>query len=227
MNTSLSMSRLIKLALPLALLSPLLAQAHGYIDSPKSRARMCQTGANTDCGEIQYEPQSVEGPKGFPAVGPLDGTIAAGGVDRFSELNVQSPTRWQTVPLKTDKNFFTWNFTALHATTDWRYYITKPGWDSSQPLSRDSFELQPFCFVEGNSKPPSSKRVTHTCRIPSDRSGYHVILATWNIADTGNAFYQVIDADIQPAATALKKGQSGAGANAERVMANPFGATHR
>ncbi|MDE9448810.1 lytic polysaccharide monooxygenase, partial [Xenorhabdus bovienii] len=29
------------------------------------------------------------------------------------------------------------------------------------------------------------------------RSGYHVILGTWTIADTNNAFYQVIDADIK------------------------------
>ncbi|CAK8743194.1 GlcNAc-binding protein A [Sodalis praecaptivus] len=28
------------------------------------------------------------------------------------------------------------------------------------------------------------------------RSGYHVILAVWEVADTGNAFYQVIDVDF-------------------------------
>ena len=39
--------------------------AHGYIESPKSRAFMCQEhqGAlNRDCGSVQYEPQSIEFP---------------------------------------------------------------------------------------------------------------------------------------------------------------------
>ena len=40
------------------------AQAHGYISSPPSRQALCAQGVVTNCGAIQYEPQSVEGPKG-------------------------------------------------------------------------------------------------------------------------------------------------------------------
>ena len=36
------------------------ALAHGYIESPASRAYMCKLGQNTDCGSVQYEPQSVD-----------------------------------------------------------------------------------------------------------------------------------------------------------------------
>lgn len=32
--------------------------------------------------------------------------------------------------------------------------------------------------------------------MPTDRNGYHLILAVWEIADTGNAFYQVIDVNL-------------------------------
>src|SRR5699024_5952676 len=35
----------------------------------------------------------------------------------------------------------------------------------------------------------------HDCVIP-EREGYHVILAYWEVADTANAFYQVIDANF-------------------------------
>ncbi|AMO95670.1 chitin binding domain protein [Collimonas fungivorans] len=45
-----------RLTLLLALAAPLLAQAHGYIDAPKSRAFMCKTQENTACGAVQYEP---------------------------------------------------------------------------------------------------------------------------------------------------------------------------
>jgi len=201
-----------RFALLLALTTPLLAQAHGYIDAPKSRAFMCKTQENAACGAVQYEPQSVEGPKGFPAAGPPDGVIAAASLPQFAELNAQTQGRWKKVALKAGQNDFTWYFSAGHMTQDWRYYITRQGWNPNQKLGRDSFELQPFCIIKGGFAPASNTRVKHSCTIPAGRSGYHVILSTWNIADTGNAFYQVIDAEI-PAAAVV---------NPQKVLLNPF-----
>lgn len=39
--------------------------------------------------------------------------------------------------------------------------------------------------------------MTHKVNVPTDRSGYHVILAVWDIDDTANAFYQVIDVNLK------------------------------
>ena len=41
-----------------------LAYGHGYTTGPTSRAKHCQNGTVQNCGQIQWEPQSVEGPKG-------------------------------------------------------------------------------------------------------------------------------------------------------------------
>ncbi|WP_075203113.1 lytic polysaccharide monooxygenase [Enterobacter bugandensis] len=171
------------------------ALAHGYVTQPASRSYLCNKGNNIGCGAVQYEPQSVEGTKGFPDAGPSDGAIASGGNTRFLELNQQSPTRWYKVIIHPGSNKFIWKLTATHRTTDWQYYITRQGWDTSKPLSRSSFELEPFCQIDGKGEIPLSQ-VQHTCTVPSNRSGYHVILAVWNIADTTNAFYQAIDVDI-------------------------------
>ncbi|MGQ0416456.1 fibronectin type III domain-containing protein, partial [Bacillus sp. HC-TM] len=38
--------------------------------------------------------------------------------------------------------------------------------------------------------------LTHKINVPTDRSGYHVILAVWDVADTANAFYNVIDVNL-------------------------------
>ncbi len=46
------------------------ASSHGYTDLPISRQKLCANGTVTNCGDIQYEPQSVEGPKGFPGQVP-------------------------------------------------------------------------------------------------------------------------------------------------------------
>ena len=56
------------------------ALAHGYVESPPSRAYQCHLGKNTDCGSVQWEPQSVEQASGFPegAMPPEKQLLAAG-----------------------------------------------------------------------------------------------------------------------------------------------------
>ena len=168
--------------------------AHGYVTNPTSRNYACKLGDNTDCGPIIWEPQSLEAPKGFPQSGPADGQIASAGLAQFSALNAQSANRWSKQSMRPGQNTFSWNFTANHSTSNWRYYITRQGWNVNTPLSRQSFDLQPFCRVAGNQQQPP-KQVNHSCNVP-DRSGYQVILAVWDIGDTVNAFYNVIDVNI-------------------------------
>ncbi|MDK8180006.1 lytic polysaccharide monooxygenase [Paenibacillus sp. UMB4589-SE434] len=167
------------------------ASAHGYIESPAGRALQCKQGTNTNCGAIQYEPQSIEAPGHFPTGGPADGQITGGGI--YPELYEQTTTRWNKVNLNGGTNTFTWKLTANHATREWKYYITKANWNPNQALKRSDLEL--FCQInDGGAKPPTS--VSHQCNVPTDRSGYHLILGVWEIADTPNAFYQVIDVNL-------------------------------
>ncbi|MFX3635389.1 MAG: lytic polysaccharide monooxygenase [Candidatus Pristimantibacillus sp.] len=167
--------------------------AHGYVEGPASRAALCKSGQNTDCGSIIYEPQSLEALKGFPAAGPADGKIASAN-GAFPKLDEQSATRWAKVNISAGPNTFTWKISAAHATTSWKYYITKPTWNPNAALTRDSFDLTPFCSVNyGGVQPPFT--YSDTCNVP-ERSGYQVILAVWEIADTANAFYNVIDVNF-------------------------------
>jgi chitin-binding protein len=172
------------------------ASGHGYTDLPISRQKLCANGTVTDCGDIQYEPQSVEGPKGFPAAGPADGQICNGGLDRFAQLS--SPTTpsggaWPTTPVTGGQTYtFRWQFTAMHATTDFEYYVTKQGWNQNHALSRSDLDLTPFLTVPYNGQRPPAT-LSHTGTLPSGLSGHHVIVAVWTIADTGNAFYACSD----------------------------------
>ncbi|MGK5509701.1 lytic polysaccharide monooxygenase [Brevibacillus formosus] len=167
------------------------ASAHGYIESPASRSYLCKTGQNTGCGQIQWEPQSVEGIGSFPQSGPSDGEFTGAG--RYPELYAQTADRWTKVTLQGGQNAFTWNLTAPHSTAEWKYYITKKDWNPNKPLARADLEL--FCsFQDGGKRPPFT--VTQSCNVPTDRSGYHIILAVWEIADTGMAFYQAIDVNL-------------------------------
>ncbi|MFE0626133.1 lytic polysaccharide monooxygenase [Streptomyces sp. NPDC058864] len=169
------------------------AWSHGYTDAPISRQKLCANGTVTNCGDIQWEPQSVEGPKGFPSSGPSDGTLCAGGNSRFAQLdNPRGGTGWPTTKVTSGQNYsFRWQFTASHATSDFKYYITKQGFDPSRPLTRSALTLTPFLTVNYNgARPPAT--LTHQGTMPS-RTGRHIILAVWSVADTGNAFYACSD----------------------------------
>jgi len=168
------------------------AFSHGYTTAPISRAKHCANTTVQNCGAIQWEPQSTEGPKGFPGAGPADGKLCSAGLQQFNELNDQRAGAWPTTQLTSGQNYtFRWTLTASHATTDFKYYITKQGWNQNAPLTRSALELTPFLTVPfNNARPPSS--VSHAGTLPN-RTGRHMILAVWTIADTANAFYQCSD----------------------------------
>jgi N-acetylglucosamine-binding protein A len=160
--------------------------AHGFMSQPVSRSSLCKLGANTNCGSIQYEPQSLEQKSGFPAGGPSDGHIASADLAQFGNLDEQSSSRWTKRNISAGAQNFTWSLTAFHKTRGYRYYMTKQDWNPNAPLTRASFDLQPFCTVDGgNLAPPAI--VTHSCNVPQ-RSGYQIILSVWEIGDTVNTY---------------------------------------
>ncbi|WP_083615933.1 N-acetylglucosamine-binding protein GbpA [Pantoea sp. 1.19] len=176
--------------------------AHGYISEPASRDQMCRMkDGNTQCGQALYEPQSAgEGPDRFPETGPRDGHLVSG--DGASEwiganLNAQTSDRWVKHRVSAGKRDFTWTFTASHPIRDFRYFMTKEGWDPNKPLSRAAFTAdnqdgpEPFCTIPGGPAIPGS--TTHSCTLPERSGGYHVIYAAWDVSDTTNTFYKVID----------------------------------
>ncbi|MFH8618753.1 lytic polysaccharide monooxygenase [Streptomyces sp. NPDC017979] len=171
------------------------AQGHGYVDSPVSRQQLCGTGAVADCGQVEWEPWSVEGPKGFPQRGPADGAICSGGNARFSELDDPRGGAWPTTALQGGQSHnFVWRITARHATTDFRYYVTKDGYDPSKPLTRADLETQPFLTVPfGGARPGAT--VSHSGVLPQ-KSGRHVIVGVWNVDDTDFAFYTCSDVTL-------------------------------
>ncbi|MFF1416862.1 lytic polysaccharide monooxygenase [Streptomyces sp. NPDC058280] len=168
------------------------ASSHGYTDNPLSRQKLCANGTVTNCGNIQWEPQSVEGPKGFPAGGPADGKICSGGNGQFAQLDDPRGGTWPTTKVSGGQSYnFRWQFTARHSTTDFKYYITKSGWNPSQPLTRAALDSQPFLTVPYNNQQPPAT-LSHSGTLPS-KSGRHMIVAVWTIADTANAFYSCSD----------------------------------
>ncbi|HEY3470259.1 MAG TPA: lytic polysaccharide monooxygenase [Amycolatopsis sp.] len=159
-----------------ALLAPVLvvvlpattASAHGYISDPPSRQANCAAGKVPNCGDIVYEPQSVEGPKGLRS--------CDGGNSRFSQLSDESKP-WPAKSVGTTVTF-NWVFTARHATSNYEYYIGGTR----------------VANIPGNNQQPPST-VSHQVNL-AGYSGRVKVLAIWNISDTANAFYSCVDLQI-------------------------------
>nr|XP_033326558.1 glcNAc-binding protein A-like [Megalopta genalis] len=181
---------------------------HGYVSFPESRALLCKRRVNKHCGAIQYEPQSVEGHKGFPDSpnSPPDGKIASGANSQFPELNQYGKDRWVSVDFptlarwnKTHVYFnYTWTFTSVHSTTSFRMFVANNKYNTEEPLARKHLDLKPICaFNFDGHKPPQV--LTFGCAISNEKLQEMeqftemLMLSVWDINDTGNAFYQVID----------------------------------
>ncbi|MFD4632496.1 lytic polysaccharide monooxygenase auxiliary activity family 9 protein [Streptomyces sp. NPDC058284] len=144
------------------------ASAHGYVNAPPSRQAQCASGT-VSCGEIKWEPQSVEGPKGLRS--------CSGGNARFADLDNDSKG-WRVSDVSRTQTF-TWTFTARHRTANYEYFV-----DGTKVATIDG----------GNQQPPAT--VTHQVNLGS-ATGRHKVLAVWNIGDTSNAFYACIDVNIR------------------------------
>lgn len=173
---------------------------HGLVDKPLSRVAKCVSyrtecgyeNAYNRCGDVINNSGGLEAEKGFPERGPRNGQIASAGREFARMLDEQTADHWWKNPLYTGEQEFTWHLHAPHSTDKFEYFITNPNWDPNQPLARSSFNLTPIKteYYYG-AVPPT--RISHIVPIPNYYCGYHIILAVWTIADTPNAFYNVID----------------------------------
>jgi predicted carbohydrate-binding protein with CBM5 and CBM33 domain len=145
------------------------ASAHGYVSSPASRQANCATGKVKNCGQIQYEPQSVEGRKGLRS--------CSGGNSRFAVLDNEGKG-WPATSVGKSVTF-KWTLTARHRTSTWEYYV-----GGSRIASFDD-----------KGKVPGAT-VSHNVNLGS-RSGRQKVLAVWNIGDTANAFYACVDLQVR------------------------------
>ncbi|GAA1984456.1 lytic polysaccharide monooxygenase [Isoptericola halotolerans] len=154
-----------------ALLAPLAvaptAAAHGWVTNPPSRQDHCANGTvSFDCGGIQYEPQSVEAPKG---------SMECSGGSGFDVLD-DATLAWPRTAVDSSVTM-RWQLTARHATSTWEYFV-----DGVLHRTFDDGGAQPGAVVE------------HT--LDSLPAGDHTILARWNVADTPMAFYACVDVTV-------------------------------
>ena len=177
------------------------ASAHGYVSSPKSRAFLCTAaqggGSSPACqaaaaagNASQYEPQSIGigGANNNHQNLIPDGKLCSANIGSMNGLNL-ARTDWVATPVSAGPRTFTWTNPAAHVSTYFRYYITKQGYNPSQPLKWSDLEQI------HQSAPAGRESVSnHVVNLPQ-RTGRHVVYSIWqrSASDALEGFYQCVD----------------------------------
>ncbi|MEV0617086.1 lytic polysaccharide monooxygenase [Nonomuraea sp. NPDC050404] len=168
MRRTLTLVAVVVIAVATTVFNTTPAFAHGYVLTPPSRQANCAQGKVSGCGNIIYEPQSVEGPKGLRS--------CHANLGQFAQLSDESKA-WPVASVGSSVTF-TWTFTVQHRTANFEYYIGN---------------TRVATFDGRNQQPPPT--VSHPVSL-SGFSGRQKVLAVWNIGDTSNAFYSCIDLNV-------------------------------
>jgi chitin-binding protein len=124
-----------------------------------------------------------------------DGTLCAGGRDKYQGLN-QGRDDWIAEPINYNLKGeidFVYFATAPHASAYFRFYVTKDDYDLNSALGWG--DLDPV-FCEINQVTLENQRYNMTCPSPVAKTGKHIIYNIWQRADSDEAFYACIDVDF-------------------------------
>ncbi|OQS27471.1 lytic polysaccharide monooxygenase [Chromobacterium violaceum] len=165
-------------------------------ESPKTPA--CQEAKRVGGTQAMYDWNGInQNPPGdnHQSVVP-DGTLCGGGQAKFKGFNL-ARTDWPTTNIVPDAkgNFeFIYTATMPHATKYFKFYVTRNGWNPNQPLKWS--DLEPFGTYNGNPPLDDKQRYHMTMKLPTGKTGRHIIYNVWKRSDSEEAFYSCSDVNF-------------------------------
>ncbi|MFD8075621.1 lytic polysaccharide monooxygenase [Streptomyces sp. NPDC059718] len=198
--------------LPLALAGP--AAAHGAPVSPVSRAAACASGSGQYVGTAacraaaaanggsrpfaDWDNLRVAGVAGRDRQVIPDGKLCSGGLAAFRGLDLPR-SDWPATRLTPGAAFTMAYGTTIPHQGTFRLYLTKEGYDPTRPLTWSSLASDPF--VKVTDPPVSGGAYRISGRLPSNRTGHHVLFTIWQNSSTPDTYYSCSDV-VFPAAAA-------------------------
>ncbi|GGX95497.1 lytic polysaccharide monooxygenase auxiliary activity family 9 protein [Streptomyces minutiscleroticus] len=118
-----------------------------------------------------------------------DGRLCSANNDAFKGLDL-ARTDWPATSVGSGKHTFKYRVTAPHKGT-FKVYLTKAGYDPSQPLGWDDLDLD-SPVATATDPAATDGFYTFSGTLPQ-RSGRHVLYAVWQRSDSPEAFYSCSD----------------------------------
>nr|WP_121161418.1 lytic polysaccharide monooxygenase [Micromonospora pisi] len=205
------------------------ALAHGAPGSPVSRAVACgpegrQTNRSAACTAAkaagtateQWDNVRLSDVAGRDREKVPDGKLCSGGMAKFRGLDL-ARADWPATTLRTGVELtFTYRTTIPHKGT-FRWYVTRAGYDPSQPLSWSDLSERPFLTATDPPVVDGSYRMRG--KLPAGLSGRHLVYAIWQNSSTPDTYYSCSDVILESAPAA------GARAATSRPATTPPGGT--
>lgn len=126
-----------------------------------------------------------------------DGQLCSAGRDKYKGLDL-ARNDWSTQMIAADANGnyeFVYKATAPHSTKYFDFYVTKDGYDPTQPLKWSDLEAEPFCKITEVTLDNGHYRMS--CPLPQNKSGKHVIYNIWQRDDSDESFYACSDVQFE------------------------------
>lgn len=196
------------------------ASAHGAMEMPGSRTFLCYEDALTSTGQLVPHNPACQAAVANSGLTPLynwfatannqgttsgettgfipDGKLCSGNSNYFDFSGFDTVSaNWPQTHLTAGATIqIKYNKWAAHPGT-FSLYITKPGWDSTKPLTWADLEPMPFSTA---TDPPSAGNPGNinsyyfwNATLPSGYTGNHIIYSVWARSDSVETFYGCSD----------------------------------
>ncbi|MER6419575.1 lytic polysaccharide monooxygenase [Streptomyces sp. NPDC001137] len=212
-------------ALAAALVTPLLlplwaagtAQAHGAPTDPVSRAYACSPDGGSDAQSAACKAAVAANGAPFTFWDNLrvadvggrdrqlipDGKLCSGGLPAYKGLDL-ARSDWPSTTLKPGATLTMKYASTIPHTGTFKLYLTKPGYDPKKPLTWAELPNRPFASVKDPALTNGAYRIT--AKLPSDRTGHHVLYTIWQNSSTSDTYYSCSDVQFGTAGSGRSGG---------------------
>ena len=202
-------------AVAAGLLPPLLAAvpalAHGAPTTPISRSAACAAGGGTATGTAAckaaraanggqfgtFDNVRVPDVNGNDRKFVPDGKLCSGGLPDFKGLDIARDDFPSTTVAGGKSLAIKYQATLPH-TGSFRIYLTKQGYDPKQKLTWDDLATKPLAEIKDPPLRDGSYQMS--VKLPSDRTGRHMLYIVWQTSSTPDTYYSCSDLVFKKAA---------------------------
>ncbi|MFJ3494485.1 lytic polysaccharide monooxygenase [Streptomyces sp. NPDC086091] len=183
------------------------AQAHGAPTDPVSRVYGCSPDGGTASRSAACRAAVAANGAPFTAWDNLrvpdvngrdrqvipDGRLCSGGLAAYRGLDL-ARADWPTTRLTPGGTLrMTYASTIPHTGT-FRLYLTKPGYDPTEPLTWSDLPERPFAQVRDPALTGGAYRFT--AKLPADRTGRQLLYVVWQNSSTPDTYYSCVDVEF-------------------------------
>ncbi|MFE9139073.1 lytic polysaccharide monooxygenase [Streptomyces sp. NPDC007355] len=198
-------------AAALVSLTPTTASAHGAVFNPVSRVAACyaegpETPRSQVCKDLvadsgtqplyDWNEVNIANAAGQHQALIPDGKLCSANREKYRALD-WARTDWPATAVSAGSFGFKVRATAAHSGT-MTVYITKPGFDPTQPLKWSDLDATPVA-VYNTTRTATDGYYSFTGTLPA-RTGRHVVYKVWQRSDSPEAFYSCSDVTFGGAA---------------------------